>query len=163
MTNADDAWKTLSQVTDWIKVADTKAGVVVSASGVLGGAVLHGMPPQQQWTQRPWTVGLLFMSLVLACGSVLMALQVFAPRLRADEPTSLLYFDHIARGYAQPERFSQDYLALLDSNDRLHESLANQVWATSTVARRKFRRVTPAIWLFGASLLIAGGAGVVPA
>lgn len=163
MTNAEDAWKTLAQVTDWIKVADTKAGAVLSACGVLGGAVLHGMPPQQQWAQQPWSVGLLFTSLALAAASALLAVQVFAPRLKAGEPTSLLYFDHIARGYAQPERFSRHYLTMLDADDRLRESLAEQVWATSTVARRKFRRVTPAVWLFGVSLLVAGGAGLVPA
>lgn len=163
MTNAEDAWKTLAQVNDWIKVADTKAGAVLSACGVLGGAVLHGMPPQQQWAHQPWTVGLLFTSLALAAASALMAMRVFAPRLKAAEPTSLLYFDHIARGYARPERFSQDFIEMLDSDNHLRESLADQVWATSTVARRKFRHVTPAVWLFGISLLVAGGAGLVHA
>lgn len=163
MADAEDAWKTLSQVNDWIKVADTKAGVVLSACGVLGGAVLHGMPPQPQWAGHPWKAGLLLCALALACASALMSLQVFAPRLKAGEPTSLLYFDHIARGYARPAEFSRHYLRMLDADDRLRAALAEQVWATSTVARRKFRRVTPAVWLFGAGLLLAGGAGLVPA
>ncbi len=163
MTNAEDAWKALTQANDWIKVADTKAGLVLSASGVLGGSLLHGMPAYEQWAQQAWRTGLLLTALALACASALMSLWVFAPRLKVGEPSSLLYFDHIARRYSHPREFSRPYLAMLRREDRLQESLADQLWATSTVARRKFRHVTPAVWLLGTSLFVAAGGGLVPA
>ena len=163
MPNTEDAWKALGQVNDWIKVADTKAGLVLSASGVLGGAVLHGLPPHEQWSQHAWKAGMLLTALALACASALTSLRVFAPRLKVGEPSSPLHFEHIARRYADPREFRQHAGPLFDEQERLREALTGQLWATSKVARRKFRHVAPAVWLLAASLFVAAAAGLVPA
>lgn len=158
MTNAEDAWKALAQANDWVKLADTKAGMVIAASGVLGGLIIKAIPPHEQWAHQPWKISMLLASLALVCASAVVALLAFAPRLRTGEAPSLLYFDHIARCYPRPAEFSRPYLTLLGQEEWLQESLANQMWATSTVAHRKFRSVILAIWFLCAGLFLAVGA-----
>lgn len=162
VTTAEDAWKALAQANDWIKVADTKAGAVIAASGVLGGFLLRAVPAPGHWGQDPWKVGILLVALAVVGTSALMSLRVFTPRLRTGEAPSLLYFDHIARCYPRPEEFTGPYLAMLRQEERLQESLAEQLWATSVIARRKFRSVTYAIWLLGAGIALAVAAGFLP-
>lgn len=85
---------------------------------------------------------------------------VFIPRLRNDRSQGLLYFGNIARRYTDPAEFIPAYRELLSDGPRLEKALAEQVWATSHIARRKFRNVTPAVWLLGIALIAALGAGL---
>src|SRR5699024_6365627 len=152
MSSSEDAWKALTQTHDLIKVADTKAGAILAAAGVLGAAVVRALPAMSGWHQKPWHVGLLLVSMVLIAVSIVFALRVFVPRLRLGDSGSLLHFDNIARRYANAAEFSVAYRSLFEHDDRLHKALAEQLWATSRIARRKFRSVGPAVWIFGAAL-----------
>lgn len=160
MTNSEDAWKALSQTNDLIKGADTKAGAVLAASGVLGGILVRAVPAPRLWGHDPLHAGLLLFSMVLVAVSILLALRVVVPRLRTGKSRSLLYFDNIARQYADAADFALACRSLFEQGDRLHHALAEQLWATSCIARRKFRAVAPAIWLFGLALVAALVAGV---
>lgn len=163
MTNSEDAWKALSQTNDLIKVADAKAGAMLAASGVLGGTLVRAVPAPLLWGESPWHVVLLLVSLALVAASILLALKVFVPRLRTGRSRSLLHFDNIARRYARAADFSPACRSLFEQDDRLHEALAEQLWATSRIARRKFRSVASAIWLFGLALIAALAAGLLAA
>lgn len=159
MVNTEDAWKTLHQTTDLIKVADTKAGAILAADGVLGGVLVRTLPAPNDWAARWLYVALLLSGLGLVILSAISALRVFAPRLSTDRSRSLLYFANIARQYSTSVDFAPAYRDLLEDGEQLQRSLTEQVWATSRIARRKFRAVTPAVWTFGAALLAALAAG----
>ena len=159
MVNTEDAWKSLHQTTDLIKVADTKAGAILAADGVLGGALLRTLPAPNDWSAKWLYVTLLLGGLGLVILSAVSALSVFAPRLSTDRSRSLLYFANIARRYSTSEDFATAYRDLLEDGEQLQLSLTEQVWATSRIARRKFRAVTPAVWTFGAALVVALAAG----
>jgi hypothetical protein len=167
VTDTEDGWKTLTIANDWTKVADTKAGVVITASGVLAGVVLSALPAHGEWARWPWRVALLLTSLGFICVAIVLALRVFSPRLSApasSEATgALLYFDTIARRYPNPDDYVTASRDLLSDPDRLLRALAEQTWAVSVVAHRKFRSVTPAIWCLVVGLLVAVVAGVVRA
>jgi hypothetical protein len=161
MTSSEDAWKALQHTNDLIKVADAKAAAILAASGVLGGVLLRALPEQQLWLAEWPHVGLLLISIGSVSASILFALRVFVPRLRTEASRSILFFDNIVRSYAKVTEFVPVYRATLGNTARLEASLAEQMWATSRIARRKFRSVTPAIWLFGIALIIALVAGLV--
>lgn len=147
------------QTTDWIRVADTKAAAILAGGGVLGGVLVRAFPVVAQWWSQPWHCGFLLASLALVTTSGLLALTVFAPRLRSGGRRSLIYFDHIAAKYSRMADFKTAYLAMLDREGQLREALAEQLWATSRIAREKFRRVTVSVWLLAGALItaIAGG------
>ncbi|SFT36687.1 hypothetical protein SAMN04487904_101521 [Actinopolyspora lacussalsi subsp. righensis] len=159
MVNTEDAWKTLQQTTDLIKVADTKAAAVLAANGVLGGVLVRALSAPNDWAARWLYAVLLLVSLALATLSIVAALWVFTPRLNTGHSRSLLHFDNIARCSPASDGFALAYRDLLEDGEQLQLSLTQQVWATSRIARRKFRAVTPAIWSFGTSLLTALAAG----
>lgn len=160
MAETDDAWKALLQVNDWIKVADTKAGAILAGCGVLGGVLARTLPQPGDWGIAPWQTVLTFVSLALTATSAVITLRVFAPRLRTGEARSLLYFDHIARRYPKNVDFKHVFLSTVDNPERMREAIVDQLWANSHVARKKFRRVAIAIWLFSGALLVALIVGV---
>lgn len=161
MASTDDAWKALAQTHELIKLADTKAGMILAASGVLGGLLLRAAPSPPHWTEHPLHISLLLLSVGLVAVSILLSLWVFVPRIRADGARSLLHFDNIARRYADPAEFLAASRSLFEHDERVQRALSEQLWATSHIARRKFRTVTPAIWFFGLGVLAALAAGVV--
>ncbi|SFS52041.1 Pycsar system effector family protein [Saccharopolyspora flava] len=160
MAHSEDAWKILQQTHDLIKVADAKAAAIVTGNGVLGGVLLKVLPPHREWPAAWPHVTLLLIGVAAVGASILFALRVFIPRLSNDRPQSLLYFGTIARRFAEPSAFLPEYRKLLGDETKLEKALAEQVWTTSHIARRKFRNVTPAIWLLGFALICALGAGL---
>ncbi|WP_406635123.1 Pycsar system effector family protein [Amycolatopsis sp. WGS_07] len=163
MTDTEDAWKTLLQTNDWIKVADAKAAATLAASGVLGSVLARSAPGPTAWRQEPWLASLTMLSLTLTVISAFFALRVFAPRLRAGEPRSLMYFDHIARRYPKALDFKLTFICMLDRDGLMRESIIEQLWANSRVARRKFKQVAYAIWLLGGALATQVAAGLAQA
>lgn len=74
--------------------------------------------------------------LVVAAG---LALYVVVPRLAVGEPTSLIYYEHVARKYkSDVDAHHADLLKVLGDNDEMTRQLANQIWANATVARQKY-------------------------
>ena len=63
------------------------------------------------------------------------------PRLRRSEPpTSVLFFDHIARRHpTTPDKYIEELRAVVTTPDGLLDELGQQVWAIAHVARRKYR------------------------
>ena len=155
--NSNDAWAALDQIAQWGRFADAKAAVILASSGVLGGLLLS----------RPATAGheastvraiVLGAGLVAVALGALFSLRALQPRLRVQRvtPTSLVYFDHVARRYAGS---ASDYVAdftAASADGALGQDVIGQVWANSMIARRKFRQVTIATWLLGLGLVACG-------
>ncbi|GAA2152542.1 hypothetical protein FHX52_0777 [Humibacillus xanthopallidus] len=136
--DAAEAWKAVGLVNDWVKHAESKAGALMAASGVTGG-VLYNLVKSQD---HPG--GFLAIAATTSAVTVLLAaacaLTALWPRLHASEPpTSLLYFEHIARRHPKsPAAYIEEFKALATNPDSLLEQLAQQVWANARVAKRKY-------------------------
>ncbi|MFE3065036.1 Pycsar system effector family protein [Streptomyces roseus] len=135
--SADHAWKALALVVDWIKHAETKAGVTLAAAGVAGGVLYNLL--KDVATPSTW---LILCSTVCALGLVatgLCAGSALWPRLKmTEEPTSLLYFHHIARGHAKSDTYAASLISLTADINALVEEIARQGWANSQVAHKKY-------------------------
>ena len=158
----DDAWKSLSQVNEWIRFADAKAIAILAGSGVLGGLLVRAIPQLSDFKIYPARATLLSVAIVCVGASALIALRSVAPRLRTGEARSLIYFEHVARRYASDRAaFVKGFVSLADDETRLVEHIAEQTWANSLVARRKFRRVSYAVLFLGAAMASSGAAIIV--
>ena len=134
--------------------------MILASSGVLGGLLLSrpATAGHEAATARAIVLGA---GLVAVALSALFSLRALLPCLRVQRvtPTSLVYFDHVARRHSGN---AAEYVAAFteaSTDGALGEHVIGQVWANSTVVRRKFRQVTLATWLLGLGL-VAGGVAV---
>ncbi|MDQ7903066.1 hypothetical protein RB614_00840 [Phytohabitans sp. ZYX-F-186] len=111
--SAEESWKSLQQVNEWIRFADAKAGAVLAASGVLGALLVNAIPRLEDFKIHTTRAVLLALAIVCIGVSSLLTLQILAPRLRTGEARSLIYFDHVARRYGNDRNAFVDNWAAL--------------------------------------------------
>lgn len=133
----DQGWKTLGLITDWIKHAETKAAGSLAAAGVVGG-VLYNLV-KNQTSPGFWLSAFAVICVIGVFAAGICAITALWPRLNAkDEPTSGLYFSHIARSHPTKETYLDTLRLLMADPEHLVKELADQVWATAHVARKKY-------------------------
>jgi hypothetical protein len=133
----DQAWNVLRLMVDWVRHAETKAAAVLAAA-VATGTVLYNLVKDRQDTPLLLDVpaGLCFVFVVLSGSCAGWSL---VPRLWGrNTPTSLIYFDHVARRYGSVADYVPKFRALTGSARGLVDELGGQIWANSRVARQKF-------------------------
>lgn len=149
----DHAWKALALVIDWIKHAETKAGASLAAAGVTGGVLYNLVKDQRNPGPYLATAAVICAVAVLAAGA--SAALAFLPRLGnpSDAPDSPLYFRHIAAKHpTKPHTYFDDLHRLTASAEDLVREIAEQVWANSQVASRKYAWATRAVTCLVAAL-----------
>lgn len=137
----DQTWRVLGLVNDWIKHAETKAAGTVAAAGVSAG-VLYNLVKNVTNSSRLLDLIAVACAVCIALGG-LSAAWALHPRLWSkEEPTSNLYFHHIARKHPKNRR-GADYLPTLSALTTNHAALvaeiAGQVWVNAHVAKAKFQ------------------------
>lgn len=135
----DDAWRTLLLVIDWVKHAETKAGLTLSASGVLGG-VLYTFVTRQQQAEPAFSIAAILCT-VFVVGAAASAGMVLRPVLRSrEDSSSVLFFMHIARDFDAPAgAFVSSFESLVANPAALVSAIASQIWENSLIAQRKYR------------------------
>ena len=157
----DNLWKVLEHTNDWLRFADTKAAGALAGAGVLGGLAANALLDD---TTHLRTDALWFVIAGLACLLVSTGLAVFVivPRLSVGEPTSLIYYEHVARKYKNnADAHHRDLKEMLGDDAALGKQLANQVWANATVARQKYLYSSWSLLALAvAVVLLAVGTGI---
>src|SRR4051812_24698837 len=140
-SNADNAWKTLSIVIDWVRHADAKAAGTIAAAGVVGSA-LFNLVKDQRDVPLPLAILVVTCSVVAILGGSFAAWSL-RPRLwNREKSSSLIYFSHISRSYKRRDGkggYQAAFLALLANSEDLIHEIASQVWANAHIARQKYR------------------------
>lgn len=118
LPNPDHAWKALGLVIDWIKHAETEAGATLAATAVTGG-VLCNLAKDAD-TPSTWLIASAVLSTLTVLAGGLCAGLVLWPRLRMKEdPTSLLYFHHIARRHRVGDMCAMSLVAVTKDMEAL--------------------------------------------
>lgn len=137
----DQAWKALGLVNDWIRHAETKTAAILAATGVTAGLLYNIV---SRW-EEPCECAILMQ--VFAGFALLLAGAFCAagllPRRKVrgapEDPSNLLFYSHITRRYGSDGPEYQEVLATLTSNrHEMTNHVAQQIWANSSVADRKF-------------------------
>jgi len=163
-------WTVYSSILDLIKFSDVKAGAVVAVNAILWG--LLGFFASKHNQSISFIDNLLIngpawvlIAVVLSVISILLALLSVYPRLKVGESPSHIYFAHIAkrvnRHMNQEEKikvrdaFVKEIALLIATQTNLTEEIANQIWANSLVAWKKYKLISWAIkFLFISVLLV---------
>lgn len=134
----EDLWRVLEHTNDWLRFADTKAAGALAASGVLGGLAANALLDDSTHLSCA-TSFFVITGLVALLAAAALALYVVVPRLRVGEPTSLIYYEHVARKYKNdPDAHHADLTQMLGNTEEASKQVANQIWANATVARQKY-------------------------
>lgn len=135
----DHAWKVLSIGNEWVRHAETKAGFILAAAGVAGG-VLYNLVKNETAPTTWYSI-----IVVVCCGALtigaISALLCLIPRLRlgrTEQATSLIYYLHIVRKFGAAAYVPALTKVIAEPGSLVME-IANQTYAISTVARRKYR------------------------
>jgi hypothetical protein len=133
---------------EYIRFADTKAGVViVLASGLVAGlyaAKLHvpimsASPFALGWLGVLSALGFLFLT-----SGILLAVWAIRPRLTNDQRRGFVFWESI-RGFRSASEYWQALRA--EGEERLGEHLAGHLYMLSSVCRRKYFWVALSIWV----------------
>jgi len=136
----EQAWKALALVNDWVKHAEIKLAVTLTATGVSGGMLFNLVKDRGHYS-------LLYDLAATICGASVIVVGIFAviglyPRmtLRRAAPENTpnpLFFHDVARAYKGDAPTYGAILHTLTTNpDDLVRHISQQVHANATVAQR---------------------------
>jgi hypothetical protein len=137
----DQTWRVLGLVNDWIKHAEAKAAGTLAAAGVSAG-VLYNLVKDVADPSRLLNLVAVACAVCIIVGG-LSAAWALRPRLWSnEEPTSNLYFHHIARRHPKKGKGTEylpTLIALTKDHAGLVTEIAGQVWSNAHVAKSKFQ------------------------
>ncbi|MGD8150433.1 Pycsar system effector family protein [Ornithinimicrobium sp. Y1694] len=145
---AEQAWKLLSMVNEWIRFADAKAGATLAFSGVMGTLLYNLVKDLHQRTT--WLDVTVVLTCTLLFLAVLLAGWTIAPRMKGKDvvPDTInnLYFASIAANYKGNRLAYREELGRLSTDSQaLVEELADQIHVNATIATAKNQRVAWAV------------------
>lgn len=158
----EDAWRLLNSVNEWVRYADAKASGALAGAGVLAGALATAGLSEKFKSASDAAVWFGAISGGFAIVAAAIALWSLLPTLRAGEPASLIYFEHVARKYKNDTKgHAAAVKALVTNEEEYFEQVAAQVWANSKVARSKFLASAWALTVLGVAVLLGGVAAII--
>lgn len=146
-TKIESLWKTYEAINELIRFADTKATAILAVNGVIAGFFFSNIGTLQTiLLQKPAALTpLLMVSGFLLISSGFSAYCII-PRLKMNKSKCLIFFCDIAN-FPSAEAYQK---AIGDEMDdkRIEQHLADQIWANSKIATRKYNAVTVSILIF---------------
>lgn len=141
-----------------IRAFDNKAQVLLGVNGVLMGFITAEVSKAAEYGANGLTKRLIAICILLgvaflaSCASMTFALFVIHPQLHLAQPTSKLFFCHLAREYGREfARASQDLVHLQESEASL--DVGTQIQANAVICDVKSNRCRYGMWFTGLALM----------
>jgi hypothetical protein len=131
----EDLWRTLQVVSEWIRVADAKAGACIAVDGVmlaLFAARLRGSPDPSVLAGI-----VLFSATGLAALSALIAVWTVLPRARRLGAKSIVHYGTIAAFDSSTSYHAAAFKVMSDPNE-FAKNLTQHIWTMSRAADHKY-------------------------
>ena len=142
-----------------IRAFDNKAQVLLGVNGVLVGFITAEVSKAAEYGAAGMPKRLLAICVFLglaflaSCASMAFALFVIHPQLRLKQPTSKLFFCHLARDYKRDfTRASQELVNLQEPAASL--DVGTQIQANAVICDVKSNRCRSSMWYTGLALLV---------
>lgn len=157
----DTLWKIYENISEWIRFADTKASAIIGINAILVGFVVSNLSVViTSLKGNPLLIVIVSLATISGIASVYFAIKCLSPTLNVGEPTSFIYFAHIALGFDSAEKYSRQIQNSLNNKSEFYEHIASEIWANSKIAWRKYKAVTWSTRLLAISILL-GLVGIV--
>lgn len=147
-TTTDDLWKALSNVNDWVRHADAKAGAALTFTCVLAAMIYNLLHDFTKWS-LPLGIFCGIICVVLTCAMFFCG-KVLFPRINGskanNDENNLLYFQSISRNYKnRPTSYERALLDVARNPSKLSHQLAQQIHVNAHIATVKTQMVQYAI------------------
>ncbi len=154
MDKSNNYWNTLQSVSEWVRFSDTKAGVIITVYGVILTIIYsNAKEVYSAVSSSTLQVILVIMSGLLSVVSLWYCFLCLNPRLKNNNPTSGLYYGHIAKFTNHKE-----YLDLVSNKfgdeSEFEKQITEQIYINSVIAWKKFNNVGWAIRFFFGSIIV---------
>ena len=149
----------ISYLTDNIKFADSKAGVLIGMDGLLLRAAVDyfkaaGITVESLFASSTSVVRLsVILGSVFLIVGIIMSLAVVFPRRGSGARRGFVFWESIAE-YSSVNEYTNDVMNIAD--DELDRRMAEQQYYVSKTATKKYRMLRRAFWAssFGAAFVI---------
>ncbi|MFW5700775.1 MAG: Pycsar system effector family protein [Cyclobacteriaceae bacterium] len=151
----DKYWNILQYNNEWLRYSETKASVLLTVYGIIITIIYSNA--NEVFEAINETSLFLYSSVFYGLTSIISIFFSFMcinPRLKNENPSSIIYFGHIAKKNKNFSDYSQYSKTIIDNDDKFREQIVEQIFATSGIAWKKFVNVTWSIRLFVFSVII---------
>jgi len=155
-TKIETLWKTYNVINEWIRFSDTKAGAILAANGVIASIVLSKLAESKVFLDNntiffyPLIIGI-----ILTCISIVSAIICITPTLKiGTKSNSVIFFANIAENFETYNEYEKKALDVLIDEKHAAAQIAQQVWANSKVALKKYKAVAWATYSLEGTILI---------
>ena len=155
-TTIETLWKTYNVINEWIRFSDTKAGAILAANGVIASIILSKLPDHQVFLNEHLTLLILLMlGITTTFISIILSIICLNPTLKIGTKTnSVIFFANIAENFQTYDEYEKNALDVLIDEKHAATQIAQQVWANSKVALKKYKAVVWATYSLEGTILI---------
>jgi hypothetical protein len=155
-TTIETLWKTYGIINEWIRFSDTKAGAILTANGVIASIVLSKLANSTNFLDiHPIFPILLIIGTITTFLSIFFSIICLSPTLKVgDKTNSVLFFANIAERYKTHCDYEKKAHDVLSDEKQATNQIAQQVWANSKVAWKKYKAVAWATYFLEFTILI---------
>lgn len=148
-------WLILQNNVEWLRFAETKASIILTCYGVLFTIFYTNAGDVFTSVQHPGAIRVFVILFALASlTSIVAAFLAVRPRLKNNNPTSILYFRHIQKQFQNPAAYKLATHIILDDEDKYTDHLTEQIHSIAKVTNSKYVCTGVSVWAFGISLAI---------
>ena len=154
MNKEQEYWNILNNINDWIKYSDTKATILLTIYGVIITIIYSNANESLIGiTDSNWVLCFSILSTISSVLSILFCFLCINPRLKNNNPNSVIYFGHIQEKFNNAEEYSKQASDIINDTKLYYKELSEQIHTNSKIAWNKFKNVTWGIRFFFFSLL----------
>ena len=151
----EEYWKILNKTTDWIKFSDTKAVLIITVYGIIITIIYSNSKEVfDHLSNSVFSSVFAFLAVIFSFLSVLFSFLAINPKLKNQNPNSIIYFGHVQEKYkSYIEYYEQSQQILMDENE-YDKQIAEQIFINSKIAWKKFKNVSYSIRCFFFAIII---------
>lgn len=142
----EDLWKILDEVSESIKLAESKALAIIGTSGIILAFLFSRNDIFNQINTAKTDKVILLISSISFLAAIISAFICLKPRFRVKSTDSLIFFRSISK------LDKSDYLNKLknldSNNDSIELQISERILSKSGIAKKKFRAVNISVYAF---------------
>ena len=133
-------WHILQDTVGWIKFADQKAALTITANGLIITLLSSNTSIiNSQLEGSGLFLTILFVALISLIGSIIFSFLCVIPRLKKPQKVSIIYFENIHSKFKSQEEYYQELKHVSANSSSLEEQIAQHIFMKSDVATKKFK------------------------